>query len=76
MACCELTTPPAQGLPLAVFWGSLRQDEDLLTGHGFLLHRGDMFPDERVLREKPGVKKAGGGRSSQERVLLVTKMII
>ncbi len=53
------TMPAARGLRVPVCRRSVRQYADLLTSHRFRFACEDVFPDHRVLNEKPALKKAG-----------------
>jgi SAM-dependent methyltransferase len=54
-----LTMPGAEGLRLPVFRRSVQEYQDLLCSRGFDVEHEDVSGSEEVLREKPGLRKAG-----------------
>lgn len=54
-----LTMPGSQGLRLPIFPRTVEQYEAILSKAGFRGTREDVFATEKVLREKPGLRRAG-----------------
>ncbi len=51
--------PGSEGLRLPIFPRTVEQYEGILSKAGFRGTREDVFPTEKVLCEKPGLRRAG-----------------